>query len=650
MRRIALLGMVGSILVAGDGHAATLEPVGPFVNPTYVTSYPNDADKLLVVERAGRVQLVEGEATSTFLDATALVGTIDGEQGMWSIALAPDFATTGRLYAVYAGGATDGDMQLDEFTAAGDAVDLATRRPVLTIEHTGRLTHFGGQLQFGADGYLYISSGDAARSGNGQRLDVLLGKLLRIDPRQSGGSPYTIPADNPFVGVDGEDEIWSYGLRNPYRFSFDRATGALTIGDVGRQTREEIDYDPDRDPGRGDNYGWPCYEGTMVLNTDSICADPQNLVFPIQEHDHGDGYCSVIGGYVARDPSLGALFGRYVYSDLCREVIRSLVPEVPLASGDRSEGLAVTRPVSFGEDACGRLYVVSLTGPVQRLIGEGPASCNASGFAGVVGGELSVSAGEGVDNDIVVTSSGADWVVRDKAAGVVAESGCTQAGPKVRCPKAAVTSLRVESGDLADRVVTPNGLDATVEAGGGDDEVSTADGKDDLDGGAGADLLNGAEGVDRLSGGDGADELRAGADNDMLDGGPGPDILNGRAGRDTALYDDRGAEESVEISLDGVANDGGVLDDGQDNVLPNVENVVGGGGADTLTGSTVRNALTGGGGADEIHGLAGNDVIRANGDGSIDTITCGAGVRDHVFADQTDVFPVAGPDACERVN
>jgi Ca2+-binding RTX toxin-like protein len=579
MRRIALAGALAGLLLAAPASAATLEPVGNFTSPTYVTSYPDDADKLLVVERAGRVRLVEGGTTSTFLDATSLVGAIDGEEGMWSIALAPDFEVTGKLYAFYAGSGSGSDLQLDEFTAAGDTVDLSTRRPVLTVPHPDRVNHNGGQLQFGPDGYLYISTGDGdMRSLNGQDTGVLLGKILRIDPRQDGASPYTIPADNPFVGAAGLDEIWSYGLRNPYRFSFDRVTGALAIGDVGRQRIEEIDYDPSANPGRGDNFGWPCFEGSLVLNTDpTFCSNPPDPVFPIQEHHHNDGYCSVIGGYVARDAGLGGLFGRYAYSDLCRGVIRSLVPGVPKASGDRSEGLDVTQPVSFGEDACGRLYVVSLTGPVQRLVGEGPPSCNAVGFARVTGGELRVSAGEAVANDIVVTSSGsnADWVVRDRAAGIVAGSGCTQVGPEVRCPKAAVSSLRVDSADLGDRVATPNGLDATVQAGAGDDAVSTRSGVDVLAGGHGADQLLSGEGRDELSGQDGADSLR---------GGPGDD------------------------------------------------------------------ALTGGGRADDLHGLAGNDTIRANGDGFDDTITCGAGSEDHVFADPTDTFPAVGPDACELVN
>jgi hypothetical protein len=625
MRRIALVGVLGSLLLPVSADAATLEPVGDFVNPTFLTSYPDDPDKLLVVERAGRVELVDHGAVSTFLDATSLVGIIEGERGMWSIALAPDFASTRRLYAIYAGSVTGGDIQLDEFRAQGDAVDLSSRRPVLTIEHSERANHNGGQLQFGPDGYLYISTGDGdRRSLNGQDLTTLLGKLLRIDPRESGGAPYSIPADNPFVGIVGQDEIWSYGLRNPYRFSFDRVTGALAIGDVGRQRLEEVDYDPGTSPGRGDNYGWPCFEGSEIRNTDpTFCTSPQDLVFPIQEYDHNDGYCSVIGGYVVRDRSLGALYGRYLDADLCAGVVRSLIPAVPQAVDERSEGITVARPVSFGEDSCGRLYVLSLNGPVSRLVGNTPADCQA-GYARVTGDVLVVNTGVGVANRLAVfsSSSGAEWVVQDGAAPLDAGPSCVQARVnRVRCPKATVRSLRVDLSAGSDRIRTPAGLHATIEAGAGDDRATTADE---------------------------ADALRGGPGNDQLDGGTGPDELDGGAERDTVLYGARAAGEPVEVSLDGVANDGGAVDGGaRDNVRSNVENVVGGAGADTLTGSAVRNALTGGRGADGLNGLGGDDTIRANGDGSTDTISCGTG-RDQAFADPADLFIDRG--ACERVN
>ena len=364
----------------------TLEPIGEFNLPMFVTSYPEDPDKLLVVERPGRVQLVEGGTRSVFLDATQLIGTIEGEQGLQSIAPSPDFATSGRLYAFYAGSVTGGDIQVDEFTAAGDAVDLSTRRPVLTIEHSDRPRHYGGQMEFGPDGYLYITTGDGDRvSENAQDLDRRLGKVLRIDPRESGPARYTVPPDNPFVGSDDRaaDEIWSYGLRNPFSLAFDRVTGALAIADVGRRAREEIDYDDAVSPGRGANFGWACFEGTVVNQTGDqgpACASPQNLIWPIFEYDRTDQNCAIIGGRVVRAPEYVDLVGRYLYTDLCAGQLGSLVPAVPAASGDREEGLDLGRPVSIDEDCAGHIYVSTLTngvagtGDVLRLVGDDPGA------------------------------------------------------------------------------------------------------------------------------------------------------------------------------------------------------------------------------------------------------------------------------------
>ena len=248
--------------------AATLEPVGTFNQPVYVTSQPDDPERLFVVEQPGDVELVTPTATTTFLDIEDLV-LAGGEQGLLSIAFAPDFASSNLFYAYYVNNA--GDLEIDEFRAAGDTVDPATRRVVLTIPHPTHGNHNGGQLQFGPDGHLYAATGDGGGGGdpgeNAQNLQSLLGKLLRIDPRQAGTAPYSVPADNPFVGTANDppggarDEIWSYGFRNPWRFSFDRYTGDLLIGDVGQGSWEEVDYRPaDIGRGRGDNFGWDCRE------------------------------------------------------------------------------------------------------------------------------------------------------------------------------------------------------------------------------------------------------------------------------------------------------------------------------------------------------------------------------------------------------
>jgi glucose/arabinose dehydrogenase len=635
IRRLVSIGALLAGLVAAQpaSAAVTAQPIGTtFSFPMFITSYPDDPDKLLVAERGGTVQLVEGANKTVFLDATSLVGTIESEEGLQSIALAPDFTTSGKLYAYYSGSGVGDHAQLDEFTASGDSVDLSTRRPVLTVNRLAdRPRHFGGQLQFGPDGYLYLTVGNSDDSALSQPTNTLNGKHLRIDPNQSGGSPYSIPADNPFVGVAGEDEIWGFGLRNPFRSSFDRVTGALTIADVGRQTREEVNYELQPNAGRGSNYGFRCFEGNEVNNTDPSCQNPAPpLVFPIFDYPHNEmDSCAIIGGYVARDPSLGDTYGRYVFADLCGSLVRSFVPGIPTASGHRSEGALLSqRPVSFGEDSCGRLYAAGLQSTVWRLVGASPADCT-PGFVRIIGGVLSINSGTGVANRVAInpSNSGADWIIGDKAAPLSPGPGCSQVDPnRIRCPTSAVDNARIETADLGDRVTTPNGLDVTVEGGAGDDRVNTANG---------ADALNGDLG------------------KDVLDGGAGPDVYDGGPGRDSVSYAPRTAGQPVVVDIDGDADDGGAADEAggqRDNVLATVEEAVGGAGADSLTGNDLSNTLTGGLGADQLHGLGRNDIVRANGDGSDDTITCGAGSADHVFADLTDIFPVAGPDACEIVN
>jgi len=381
-RRVCLAATLIIAASAAPAGAATLQEVGRFSSPVFVTSDPNDAGRLFVVERGGAIRLVAGGTTSTFLSIPNLV-LGGGEQGLLSMAFAPDFVSSGRLYVYYTS-RPNGDIQIDEFTSAGNAADPASRRPILTVPHGQAGNHNGGQLQIGPDGYLYAATGDGGGGGdtfhNAQNLESLLGKVLRIDPRPSGGAPYTVPADNPFVSRAGADEIWSYGLRNPYRFSFDRQTGALLIGDVGQGSREEVDFEQQPNAGRGDNFGWSCREGfSAFASTDPLCVGASGFTDPIHDYPHSGGACSITGGYVARDPSLGDLTGRYVYADYCVGEIRSLVPGLPTATGDRSEGLSVTGPSSFGEDACGHIYVVSLNGAVSRFVGDTPSSCVTGG-------------------------------------------------------------------------------------------------------------------------------------------------------------------------------------------------------------------------------------------------------------------------------
>jgi glucose/arabinose dehydrogenase len=247
---------------------------------------------------------------------------------------------------------------------------------VITIPHPVNANHNGGQMQFAGED-LYFGTGDGGAAGdppnNAQNKGVLLGKLLRINPLPSEGKPYTVPASNPFVGGPGRDEIYSYGLRNPFRFSFDSVTNPqeprIVIGDVGQNDFEEIDYTT-LAGARGANFGWDAFEGYKHYEEeDSGTPDPGGTTKPIFAYPHSrGGSCSVIGGYVVADRSLSSLYKRYVYADYCEGRLRVLTPHLRRASGDHKLGLAVPSPTSFGEDDAHHLYVASQDGPVYRLV------------------------------------------------------------------------------------------------------------------------------------------------------------------------------------------------------------------------------------------------------------------------------------------
>lgn len=398
--RLAALALCACAAAPSAASAVTLDPIasaGTFTEPTYVTSDPADPNDLFVIERQGLILQTENGVTSTFADLRSRVTCCLGERGLLSMALAPDFPETGRFYVDYTRAddpATTavnelGDVRVDELHATGGSVPAAeVPRRILEIEHSSQSNHNGGQLQFGPDGYLYVSVGDGGGGGDpfhsGQSTTTLLGKILRIDPDASGGAAYTSPATNPFFAGPGEDEIYSYGLRNPWRFSFDRLNGDLMIGDVGQNLHEEIDYAPSAGGrGIGADFGWNCREGLSPYTSPGPeCAGLTGFTEPILDYPHSDPGggvahgCSITGGYVVRDPTLTGLYGRYLYADYCTGDIRSLTPTLPGATDDRSEGLpALTGPTSFGQDACGRLYVTSDAGPVYRFVEGAPAAC-----------------------------------------------------------------------------------------------------------------------------------------------------------------------------------------------------------------------------------------------------------------------------------
>jgi Glucose / Sorbosone dehydrogenase len=317
-----------------------------------------------------------------------VVDCCGNERGGMSMAPAPDFDRSGRFYVFYTGKEAPGEIHVAELRADGDSADIGTLRNVLTVPHPGESNHNGGQLQFGPDGYLYVATGDGGGSDdehhNSQSLGSLLGKVLRIDPRASGERPYTVPAGNPFPAAPAPyDTIWSYGLRNPFRFSFDRGSGDLVIGDVGQGAEEEVDHAPAPGLGGGANYGWNCREGSILgPATDQGCKEspPGAFVEPVFDYPHtpieagAPERCAIIGGYVVHDPGLAELAGRYLYGDLCSGEVRSLSFAAP-GQSDRSESITVPELNSFGEDACGRVYTVSGKGQVSRLLGGAPTIC-----------------------------------------------------------------------------------------------------------------------------------------------------------------------------------------------------------------------------------------------------------------------------------
>jgi len=336
-----------------------LKQIGRFDSPVYVTGAPGFPKLLFVVEQGGTVRVLRGghRLGQPFLDIGGLISS-GGERGLLSIAFPPDYASTRRFYVYYTD--PEGNIRIDEFKRkSATRAARGSRRAVVEIPHPVNANHNGGQLQF-LDNFLYFGTGDGGSGGdppnNSQNRRVLLGKLLRIDPSRAGAEP----------------EVYSYGLRNPFRFSFDTVTAPeprLAIADVGQDRFEELDYTTVA-AARGANFGWDAFEGfAPYRGANSGTRDPGGTVKPIFAYPHSrGGSCTIIGGYVVRDRSLPSLQGRYVYADLCEGELRSLAPQLRRASGDRKLGLSVSTPTSFGEDARGHVYVASLEGPVYRLV------------------------------------------------------------------------------------------------------------------------------------------------------------------------------------------------------------------------------------------------------------------------------------------
>ncbi len=350
----------------GDGSlppGLTLQ-LNPFITsglsgPVFLTQ-PLDDGRIFVVEQAGRIRVVRNGVlqATPFLDISSRVLS-GGERGLLSVAFHPQYATNHYFY-VYFTTQTNGDIRVERFTATSnpEVADPTTSKLIITAPHSANTNHNGGLLAFGPDGMLYAGLGDGGGAGdplgNGQNFNSLLGSLLRLDVDH--GDPYAIPTDNPFVGqANHRGEVWAKGLRNPWRYAFDAATGLLYIADVGQDLHEEVDVVAANHGGV--NYGWNVMEGASCYNA-STCSQT-GLQLPIIDYGHNSGACSITGGYVYRGTAIPGIRGHYFYSDWCGGFLKSFRYENGVAVDQKDWGLSSSAVTSFGQDFGGELYMMS---------------------------------------------------------------------------------------------------------------------------------------------------------------------------------------------------------------------------------------------------------------------------------------------------
>jgi glucose/arabinose dehydrogenase len=370
---LLILALAAGLSACGAGDsgtaAARLHPrsIGSFDSPLYVTAPPGDRSRVFVVEQGGTIRVVRNgrKLARPFLDISREVVS-GGEQGLLSMAFAPDYATSGRFYVDYTD--RNGDTHVAQLRRSRNPdVAIRSSERLVLFQRQPEPNHNGGLVVFGPDRKLYVGLGDGGGAndqhgarGNAQDLGSLLGKILRIDPRPGGG--YAVPRDNPFVRRAGaRPEIYDWGLRNPWRFTFDN--GNLIVADVGQGAVEEIDFAP-RGHTAGLNFGWRVFEGDR-RNFDGESAP--GAVPPVFTYTHDGGGCSITGGVVVRDPRLRGYVGSYLYGDFCLGNVSSIRLRAGGSCCDRSAAPTVPRLSSFGEDARGRVYATSLRGPVYRL-------------------------------------------------------------------------------------------------------------------------------------------------------------------------------------------------------------------------------------------------------------------------------------------
>ena len=421
-----LRGVAAALLLCLTSPLAAAIQLTPVVSglasPTFVTNAGDGSNRLFIVEQGGTIRVLQpGSTTPTlFLDIHAKV-VAGGEQGLLGLAFHPQYSTNGRFFVYYTR-AGDGTLVIAEYQVSTNPnVAGTTEKVLLTIPHPTNTNHNGGMLAFGPDHYLYIGVGDGGSANdppnNAQNIDVLLGKVLRIDvdhPDPNAGTPYSPPPDNPFVNAPGRDEIFAFGFRNPWRFSFDLVTGVQWVGDVGQGAREEVDMPIVK----GGNYGWRVYEGSACSGNDPSLCNPANYIFPIFDYTHLNGRCSITGGYVYRG-SQGALpGGTYVYGDYCSGEILAWDGTTQTVLLDTAFSIS-----SFGEDEQGELYVVNLGGgsvskiasalPCTYAISPASATYPRDGGGGSVG---------------VTAAPGCGWTAASNVSWITISAGSTGNG------------------------------------------------------------------------------------------------------------------------------------------------------------------------------------------------------------------------------
>jgi glucose/arabinose dehydrogenase len=396
-------------------------------NTVYVTNSHDGTNRLFVIEKAGVIRVAQPGASTTtvFLNITTRVLSTDNERGLLGLAFHPKYAINGRFFVYYTR-QTDGALTIAEYHVTADPNVADPNSEIVfggnfPIPHSANTNHNGGTIEFGPDGYLYAGPGDGGSAndppGNGQNINALLGKILRIDvDHPNGAVQYSSPVDNPFFGsTPGADEIYAIGMRNPFRFSFDRGTGQLWVADVGQSAREEIDIVT-----LGGNYGWRVMEG-MICNpafNGGVCTPPAGSILPIFDYSHAGGRCSITGGYVYRGARSAVPTGSYIYADYCTGEMWQLL------GGTNTLLLDTTLNItSFGEDEAGEVYVLGQNGTLNRITtSPPPAACSYS--ISPTSQIFSLSGGEGT---LTLTTAGTcgwlavanvDWITLDSTRGV----------------------------------------------------------------------------------------------------------------------------------------------------------------------------------------------------------------------------------------